>query len=123
MHALALRTGRSLPETKPEVCWQLPLRREQEWVDRPDGTRILVSSVTEFDRRGWGEGGHDLSWYCSGSPEAHVAAAPVYLGSAAEITALIGAAAYAELARLCTARLAAGLVAEHPATVAARESA
>ena len=47
-------------ETKPEVCWQLPVRREQEWVERPDDTRILRSTIAEFDRRGWGEGGHDL---------------------------------------------------------------
>ena len=76
--------------------------------------------MTEFDRRGWGEGGHDLSWYCSGAPEAHVGAEPVYVSNAAEITALIGAPAYAELARLCTARLEQGLVAVHPATAKAR---
>jgi hypothetical protein len=80
----------------------------------------LVSTVTEFDRRGWGEGGHDLSWYCSGAPEAHVGAEPVYVSNAAEITALIGAPAYAELARLCSQRLERGLVAVHPATAKAR---
>lgn len=120
LHGMALQTGRHPVETKPEVCWQLPIRREQEWVDRPDETRILVSTVTEFDRRGWGEGGHDLSWYCSGAPEAHVGAEPVFVSNAAEITALIGAPAYAELARLCSQRLAGGLVAVHPATVQAR---
>jgi hypothetical protein len=120
LHALALQTGRHPVETKPEVCWQLPIRREQEWVDRPDETRILVSTVTEFDRRGWGEGGHDLSWYCSGAPEAHVGAEPVYVSNAAEITALIGAPAYAELARLCSQRLERGLVAVHPATAKAQ---
>lgn len=119
LHLMALQTGRHPVQTKPEVCWQLPIRREQEWVDRPDETRILVSTVTEFDRRGWGSGGHDLSWYCSGAPEAHVGTEPVYVSNAAEITALIGARAYAELARLCSERLERGLVAVHPATVAA----
>ena len=120
LHAMALLTGRHPVETKPEVCWQLPMRREQEWVDRPDETRILVSTVTEFDRRGWGEGGHDLAWYCSGSPDAHVGTEPVYVSNSAEITELIGGAAYAELARLCGERLERGLVAVHPATVAAQ---
>ena len=120
LHGLALQTGVHPVDTKPEVCWQLPMRREQQWVDRPDETRILVSTVTEFDRRGWGEGGHDLSWYCSGAPEAHVGTEPVYLSNAAEITALIGPAGYAELARLCGQRLEQGLVAVHPATAAAR---
>jgi hypothetical protein len=120
LHAFALRTGRNPLQTKPEVCWQLPVRRSQEWVDRPDDTRILVSTVTEFDRRGWGEGGHDLHWYCTSSPDAHIGGEPLYVSYEAELTALIGTPAYAALERLCAQRLARGLVAEHPATVAAR---
>jgi hypothetical protein len=119
LHALALRQGRNPLETKPEVCWQLPVRREQDWVDRPDGTRILLSTVTEFDRRGWGEGGHDLDWYCTASPEAHIGHEPLYASYAPELTALLGEPAYAELARLCADRLKLGLVAVHPATAAA----
>jgi hypothetical protein len=90
-------------------------------VDRPDGSRILQSTVTEFDRRGWGEGGHDLSWYCTGSPEAHIGGEPLYVSYAAELTALIGEKCYDELARLCAVRIDQGLVAEHPATKAARQ--
>jgi hypothetical protein len=120
LHAFALRTGRNPIETKPEVCWQLPIRRSQEWIDRPDETRILVSTLTEFDRRGWGEGGHDLSWYCTSSPDAHVGGEPLYVSYEPELTELIGADAYGQLASLCAARLAHGLVAEHPATVEAR---
>ena len=116
LHRLALRTGRNPLETKPEVCWQLPVRREQEWVDRPDGTRILRSTLAEFDRRGWGEGGHDLDWYCTSSPEAHVGGEPMYESYRPELTELIGEAAYAELARICADRLKLGLVAVHPAT-------
>jgi hypothetical protein len=118
LHAFALRTGRHPLETKPEVCWQLPVRREQEWVDRPDGSRILRSTVSEYDRRGWGEGGHDLVWWCTSSPEAHVAAQPLYESYAPELTALIGEAAYGELARICARRAELGLVAVHPATAA-----
>jgi hypothetical protein len=121
LHALALREGLHPLETKPDVCWQLPVRRAQEWVTRPDDTQVLVSTLGEFDRRGWGEGGHDLYWWCTSSPEAHVAAQPLYVEYAAELTALIGAPAYARLAELCAARVEQGLVAEHPATVAARE--
>ncbi|MDT4944356.1 MAG: hypothetical protein QOH14_1089 [Pseudonocardiales bacterium] len=119
LHALALRTGRHPLETKPEVCWQLPVRREQDWVDRPDGTRVLVSSVSEFDRRGWGEGGHDLHWWCTSSPEAHVGGEALYLSYGPELVALIGQAAYDELSRVCAERLKLGLVAVHPATEAA----
>ena len=123
LHGLALRTGRHPLETKPEVCWQLPVRREQEWVTRPDETKVLVSSVSEFDRRGWGEGGHDLHWWCTSSPDAHVGGEPLYLSYGPELTELIGAAAYARLAELCQRRLAQGLLAVHPATVEAEAEA
>ncbi len=123
LHALALRKGLNPLETKPEVCWQLPVRREQAWVDRPDGTRVLVSTIAEFDRRGWGEGGHDLDWYCTSSPEAHVGGEPMYLSYGPELVALIGQKAYDELAALCAKRLELGLVAVHPATAAAQASA
>ncbi len=116
LHAQALRDGRHPLEYKPDVCWQLPVRREQDWVDRADGTKVLVSSVTEFDRRGWGEGGHDLHWWCTSSPDAHVGGEPLYVSYGPELTALIGQAAYDELARLAGARMAAGrLIAIHPA--------
>ncbi|PZS36707.1 MAG: hypothetical protein DLM58_01120 [Pseudonocardiales bacterium] len=118
LHALALRTGRHPLETKPEVCWQLPVRREQDWIDRPDGTRILLSTVGEFDRRGWGEGGHDLNWWCTSSPEAHIGGEALYTSYGPELVALIGQPAYDELARICAARLKLGLVAVHPATAA-----
>jgi hypothetical protein len=119
LHALALRIGLHPLDTKPEVCWQLPVRREQEWVTRPDETKLLVSTVSEFDRRGWGEGGHDLHWWCTSSPEAHIGGEPLFESYRPELIALIGEPAYLELARLCELRLAQGLVAEHPATVAA----
>ncbi|HEY2272844.1 MAG TPA: hypothetical protein VGH30_08715 [Jatrophihabitantaceae bacterium] len=119
LHAFALRKGMNPIETKPEVCWQLPVRREQEWIDRVDGTRILRSTLEEFDRRGWGEGGHDLDWYCTGSPEAHVGGEPMYESYSAELIELIGQPAYDELARVCRDRLKLGLVAVHPATAAA----
>jgi hypothetical protein len=116
LHRMALRTGVHPLTTKPDVCWQLPVRRAQEHVDRPDGTRVLVSTVGEFDRRGWGSGGHDLHWWCTGSPVAHVSPEPLVETYAAELTELIGEAAYAELRRLTELRLDQGLIAPHPAS-------
>jgi hypothetical protein len=121
LHSLALRTGRSIVETKPDVCWQLPIRRTYERVTRTDGSEILVISIAEYDRRGWGPGGHDLDWYCSGNTEAHVGREPVYVSNRAELVELMGQEAYDELARLCEVRLSAagrrgpGMVAPHPA--------
>ena len=117
LHGLALRSGRHPLQTKPDVCWQLPVRRSQERVTRPDGARVLVTSLGEFDRRAWGPGGADLSWWCTGAPEAHVGADPLFLTYAAELVALIGPDAYAVLVELCRARSA---LPPHPATAAAR---
>jgi hypothetical protein len=121
LHGLALRTGRHPLETKPDVCWQLPIRRTFDRVTRTDGSQVLVVSIGEYDRRGWGAGGHDLNWYCSGNTEAHVGSEPVFRSNAPELEALMGSAGYAELARLCEQRLASGgrrgrdLLAPHPA--------
>jgi hypothetical protein len=120
LHRMALRTGVHPLTTKPDVCWQLPVRREQEHVDRPDGTRVLVTSVGEFDRRGWGPGGHDLHWWCTGAPAAHVSPEPLVETYAAELTELLGEPAYAELRRLTELRLDQGLIAPHPASPSLR---
>ncbi len=116
LHGQALRDGVHPLEYKPDVCWQLPVRREQDWVNRPDGTKVLVSSLGEYDRRGWGEGGHDLDWWCTSSPEAHVAREPLYRTYEAELIALIGRKAYDRLVELCAARERRGLIARHPAS-------
>jgi len=118
LHALALRTGRHPVETKPDVCWQLPIRRTYDRVDRPDGTQTLVVTISEYDRRGWGAGGHDLDWYCSGNTEAHVAADPVFRSCERELRELMGDAAYGELVAHCEQRMRqrrSTRVAPHPA--------
>ena len=105
LHGHALTKGLNPLETKPEVCWQLPIRRTYEWTERPDDTQILFVTIGEYDRRGWGPGGHDLDWYCTGDPIAHVGAEPVYLSNQAELVALMGEQAYAELVVHCEARV------------------
>ena len=116
LHGLALEQGRNPLETKPDVCWQLPIRRTFREVERQDGTTYTEVSIGEYDRRGWGPGGHDLDWYCSGNTEAHVAVEPVYLTHEPELTELMGKAAYAELARHCEAHVRSrSALALHPA--------
>jgi len=121
LHTLALAEGKEPLETKPDVCWQLPVRRTYDWIDRPDDTRYLQVTIGEYDRRGWGPGGHELQWWCTGSPDAHVGPDPVYLSYRPELIELMGAGGYAELARLCEQRLAGAEagdgtpVAPHPA--------
>jgi hypothetical protein len=119
LHSLGLRLGMQPLEVKPDVCWQLPVRRTFEHHERPDGTSVLVISITEYDRRGWGAGGHDLDWYCTGSTDAHVATEPVYLTERGTLIALMGQAAYDVLVPHCEARVAALVAARR---VAARSA-
>jgi hypothetical protein len=116
LHGLALRQGRHPLETKPDVCWQLPIRRTFRDVELPDGTAYTEVTIGEYDRRGWGAGGHDFDWYCTGNPEAHVAPEPLYVTSGPELTELMGRAAYDELVDHCEAHLASrSRLAIHPA--------
>lgn len=119
LHQMAVRKGLEPHTVKPDVCWQLPMRRTQEWTKRPDGADVLRTTITEYDRRGWGEGGEDLDWYCTSSPDAHVGQVAVWQSNAAELRELIGNAAYDELASYCKRREGIGLIAIHPATARA----
>jgi hypothetical protein len=120
LHAQALLDGVHPLKYKPDVCWQLPIRREQEWLTRQDETQVLLTVITEFDRRAWGSGGHDHHWWCTSSPEAHTGGEPLYLSYQPELTALIGEPAYQKLAELCAERDKQGLVAPHPASELAK---
>ncbi|WP_461019662.1 hypothetical protein [Streptomyces daliensis] len=106
LHTLALGEGREPLETKPDVCWQLPIRRTYEWVEQPDGEQVLIVSIGEYDRRGWGSGGHDLHWWCTSAPSAHGAGKPVYESYRPELIELMGEAGYGQLAELCEQRIA-----------------
>ncbi len=116
LHGLALRTDRHFVETKPDVCWQLPIRRTFRDVELPDGTEYTEVSIGEYDRRGWGPGGHDLDWYCSGNTEAHISPDPVYVSNERELVEMMGQPAYEELVEHCEAHIASrSALAIHPA--------
>lgn len=117
LHGLALQHDVHFVETKPDVCWQLPIRRQYRTVELADETSYLEISIGEYERSGWGPGGHDLDWYCSSNTEAHVGAEPVYLSNATELIAMMGQPAYDELARHCEAQLRSrSQLALHPAS-------
>ena len=97
LHQRAVREGSMPHRSKPEVCWQLPIRRAYRTVEMHDGSDYLEVTITEYDRRGWGPGGHDLDWYCSGNPDAHVGRDPVYRSCRDELVDLMGEPAYDEL--------------------------
>ncbi len=93
LHQVALARGVNPLELKPEVCWQLPLRREDEVAD--DGH--VTSTVRQWDRRHWGPGGDEFAWWCTEAPEAFVGDQPVYEAMEAELIEMVGKRAYALL--------------------------
>ncbi len=115
LHAHALATGREPHTLKPDVCWQLPLRREFRVVDPGDGQTYTEVVIGEYTRTGWGPGGADLDWYCSANTEAHVGKDPVYVSNRAELLAMMGDAGYAELAKHCEEFISTGRPVPHPA--------
>ena len=52
-HAPPCEAGERPLDWKPEVCWQLPLRLE----DHTDDDGHVTSTLREWKRRDWGEGG------------------------------------------------------------------
>jgi len=94
LHAAALRQGKRPMDLKPDVCWQLPLRRE----DETDSTGHVTSTVRQWDRRHWGVGGADFHWWCTEAPEAFVGTQPVYRALRDELIALVGRRPYAMVA-------------------------
>lgn len=115
LHAHALRIGAEPHTVKPDVCWQLPLRRQFREVDPGDGATYTEVSIGEYTRAGWGPGGHDLDWYCSSNTEAHVGAEPVYVSNRPELIALMGEAGYDVLAARCAEFERGGPRTPHPA--------
>jgi len=117
LHSFALKQGVEPLTTKPDVCWQLPIRRRYRDVDRGDGTSYLEITIEEYTRSAWGAGGHDLDWYCSANTDAHVAPDPLYVTNAAELVELMGREAYDVLVPLCEEHLSRrDLLTLHPAT-------
>jgi len=112
LHLAAL--DRNLPphELKPDVCWQLPLRRE----DADDGDGHVTSTVRQWDRRHWGAGGAEFHWWCTESPEAFAGGQESVFGTMGpELVALVGRWAYDAVAAYLQERLATPATLPHPA--------
>ncbi len=114
-HIAAVRRGVNPMTLKPEVCWQLPLRREDQ-VDDEEGH--VTSVIRQWDRRHWGRGGREFHWWCTESPDAFVGSRPVYEEMEAELTTMIGPKVYERFVALMKEReenRAARVALPHPA--------
>jgi hypothetical protein len=90
LHRAALENGERPIDWKPDVCWQLPLRL----VDSTDDNGHLTSTLREWKRRDWGEGGFEFHWWCTDDSQAFVDDRPVYETLKDEIIEMVGEAAY-----------------------------
>lgn len=99
-HHAAEANGQRHLDVMPEVCWQLPLRR----VDETDDHGHVTSTVREWKRRDWGEGGNDFHWWCTDDAEGFGGSQPVYRELADELRVMVGEAAYELLAAHLDAR-------------------
>ena len=100
LHHLANKEGVHYLETKPDICWQLPLRRS--WETRLVGdNKYEIIVIGEYTRESWGAGGEDLDWYCTSNTEAHTGGNPVYVSNKAELIAMMNEAAYEVLKNRC----------------------
>jgi hypothetical protein len=93
-HHLAEANGQRHVDVMPEVCWQVPIRR----VDEVDEHGHVTSTVREWKRRDWGDGGHDFHWWCTDAPDAFVSRTPVYEHMAAELEVMTNDEVYGLLA-------------------------
>jgi hypothetical protein len=100
LHLAALQDGKRPLDYKPEVCWQLPLRQE----DHEDDNGHVTSTIVEWKRRNWGEGGHEFHWWCTEAPEAFVGRDPVYRTMREELIEMVGKGVYARVADYLDAR-------------------
>ncbi len=104
LHRAALEAGTRPMDLKPDVCWQLPLRRE----DTTDERGRVTSTVTQWDRRHWGDGGDEFHWWCTSAPEAFGGRKPVYRAMRDELVELCGATVYELVAGYLDARVGGG---------------
>jgi len=111
LHRAAIESGMHPMELKPDVCWQLPLRRE----DTVNADGSVTSTVSQWDRAHWGPGGDEFAWWCTEAPEAFRGPAPVWRHMQPELTAMVGPEVFALLVPYLEARESAGAVLPHPA--------
>jgi hypothetical protein len=100
LHRAALEAGERPLDWKPDVCWQLPLRR----IDTVDDSGQVVSTLREWKRRDWGAGGAEFHWWCTDAPDAFVGHRPVYEELRDEIIEMTSAWAYDRFVEHATSR-------------------
>jgi hypothetical protein len=93
-HHLAERTGRHPADTKPDICWRVPLNYSTEEPAEPNGRDTTI--VSAFGADAWG----NVTWWCIDTPDAYNAPDPVYRTFEHELRKGMGDAGYERLVEL-----------------------
>ena len=105
-HHLAARQGKHHTETKPFICWSVPLNFSSEDPEEPGGLETTI--VSAFTADAWGgtdddeeaDGRGHMGWWCIDTPDAYRGARPVYRSMEHELRKGMGDAAYERMAEL-----------------------
>lgn len=93
LHQVALARGERPLDLKPTVCWQLPLRLEED----TDASGHVTRTLREWKRRDWGEGGLEFHWWCTDDGQAFVEESWVVHTMRDEIMEMVGDGPYQAL--------------------------
>lgn len=105
-HHLAGRLGVHPSETKPFICWTIPLNFSDEEPIEPDGPSTTI--VSAFTADAWGgtadeeepDGRGHMGYWCVDTPDAYSGAEPVYRSMEHELRKGMGDAAYERMVEL-----------------------
>ena len=89
-HHLATKTGQSQVKIKPDICWQVPLRRE----DHETTSGHVFSMVREWQKADWGGDSTDVAWWCTEEEKGYTGKTSVYESMSEELTAICGSEVY-----------------------------
>jgi hypothetical protein len=105
-HHLAQRQGKHASETKPFICWTLPINFSHEPPEETGGPSTTI--VSAFTADAWGgtnddeeeDGRGHMGYWCIDTPDAYRGASPVYRSFERELRKGMGDAAYERMAEL-----------------------
>jgi hypothetical protein len=108
-HHSAARQGKHPSETKPFICWSLPLNFSEEEPEEPGGPTTKI--VSAFTADAWGgtnddeepDGRGHMGFWCIDTPDAYRGARPVYRSMEVELRKELGDAVYERLVELLDA--------------------
>jgi hypothetical protein len=110
LHVLALDNDESFIPLKPEVCWQVPLRKEEIELANEE----IITRIGQWNRSDWGAGGSEFQWGCTLDDGAFTGTTRVVDSMREELIAMMNPNAYEQVLAYCNQRTRPGTPLPHP---------